>query len=159
MEVNVNSMFFNFVNKMWNGLNGACRRCQEGCGSICDRSIDLISILGKIDFGSPSYICIKICFSKNIFLKVALSQTAPPKMIAMTVGWYQVFCENIDLTLFYNWNLDFSGKPWFPVLLIIESFHRHEHFRGFLYSRKNLGILGKPSRRLHLLNGAILKGK
>ena len=67
---------------------------------ICDRSFDLISILGKIDFGSNPYIGTKMIFFKNIFSKIDLGQTAPPKMTAMTIGWYQVLCGNIDLTRF-----------------------------------------------------------
>ena len=59
---------------------------RRGVASICDRSFDLISILGKVDFGSNSYIGIKMVFSKNRFLKIDLSQTAPPKMTAMTIG-------------------------------------------------------------------------
>ena len=59
---------------------------RRGVASICDRSFDLISILGKIDFGSNSYIGAKIIFSRNRFLKIDLGQTAPPKMTAMTIG-------------------------------------------------------------------------
>ena len=54
--------------------------------SICDRSFDLISILGKIDFEPNSYIGTKIIFFKNRFLKIDLGQIAPPKMTAMTIG-------------------------------------------------------------------------
>ena len=54
--------------------------------SICDRSFDLISILGKIDFEPNSYIGIKVIFFENRCLKIDLSQTAPPKMTAMTIG-------------------------------------------------------------------------
>ena len=54
--------------------------------SICDRSFDLISILGKIDFEPNSYIGTKMIFFKNRFLKIDLGQTAPPKMTAMTIG-------------------------------------------------------------------------
>ena len=59
---------------------------RRGMASICDRSFDLISILGKVDFGTNSYIGPKMIFFKNRFLKIDLSQTAPPKMTAMTIG-------------------------------------------------------------------------
>ena len=36
---------------------------MRGVASICDRSFDLISILGKVDFGSNSYIGTKMIFS------------------------------------------------------------------------------------------------
>ena len=53
---------------------------RRGVASICDRSFDLISILGKADFGPNSYIGTKMV------LKIDLGQTAPPKMTAMTIG-------------------------------------------------------------------------
>ena len=53
---------------------------------ICDRSFDLISILGKVVFGPNSYIGLKMIFSRNRSLKIDLGQTAPPKMTAMTIG-------------------------------------------------------------------------
>ena len=59
---------------------------RRGVASICDRSFDLISILGKIDFEPNSYIGTKMIFFKNRFLKIDLGQTAPPKMTAMTIG-------------------------------------------------------------------------
>ena len=59
---------------------------RRGVASICDRSFDLISIWGKVDFGSNSYIGIQIMFFKNRFLKIDLSQTAPLKMTAMTIA-------------------------------------------------------------------------
>ena len=58
----------------------------KGMASICDRSFDLISILGKVDFGTNSYIGPKMIFFKNPCLKIDLGQTAPPKMTAMTIG-------------------------------------------------------------------------
>ena len=61
---------------------------RRGVASICDRSFDLISILGKNDFGPNSYIGIKMVFFKHRFLKIDLGQTAPPKMTAMTIGSY-----------------------------------------------------------------------
>ena len=54
--------------------------------SICGRSFDLISILGKFDFGPNSYIGIKMIFFQNTSFKIDLGQTAPPKMTAMTIG-------------------------------------------------------------------------
>ena len=57
-----------------------------GVASIRDRSFDVISILGKINFEPNSYIGTKNMFFKNRFLKIDLSQTAPPKMTAMTIG-------------------------------------------------------------------------
>ena len=59
---------------------------RRGVASICDRSFDLISILGKIDFEPNSYIGTKMILSRNRFLKIDLDQTAPPKMTAMTIG-------------------------------------------------------------------------
>ena len=59
---------------------------RRGVGSISDRSFDLISILGKIDFGTNSYIGQKMIFFKYRSLKIDLSQTAPSKMTAMTIG-------------------------------------------------------------------------
>ena len=59
---------------------------RRGMASICDKSFDLISILGKVDLGSNSYIGTKMIFFKNRFLKIDLGQTAPPKMTAMTIG-------------------------------------------------------------------------
>ena len=59
---------------------------RRGVASICDRSFDLISISGKIDFGSNSYIGIEMIFFKNQFVKVDSSQTAPPKMTAITIA-------------------------------------------------------------------------
>ena len=62
------------------------RGVRRGMASICDRSFDLISILGKVDFGSKSYIGTKSMFFANRFLKIDVSQTAPPKMAAMPIG-------------------------------------------------------------------------
>ena len=59
---------------------------RRGVASICDRSFDLISILGKVDLGTIFYIGPKMVFFKIHFLKIDLSQTAPPKMTAMTIG-------------------------------------------------------------------------
>ena len=59
---------------------------RRGMASICDRSFNLISILGKVDFGTNSYIGPKLIFFKNRFLKIDLGQTAPPEMTAMTIG-------------------------------------------------------------------------
>ena len=59
---------------------------RRGVASICDRWFDLISILGKIDFGSNSHIGKKMVFVKRRFFKIDLSQTTPPKMTAMTIG-------------------------------------------------------------------------
>ena len=80
-------MFFQFYIKKgkMNGKEhaGGVRR---SVASICDRSFDLISILGKIDFEPNSYIGTKMILSRNLFLKIAFSQAAPPKMTAMTLG-------------------------------------------------------------------------
>ena len=65
------------------GHAGGVRR---GAASICDRSFDLISIVGKDDLGSISYIGIKMIFFKYRFVKIDSSQTTPPKMTAMTIG-------------------------------------------------------------------------
>ena len=59
---------------------------RSGVASICDRSFHLIPILGKIDVGSNSYVGIEIIFFRNLFFKIDLGQTAPPKMTAMTIG-------------------------------------------------------------------------
>ena len=130
---------------------------RRGVTSICDRSFDLISILGKVDVGSNSYIGTKMIFFENRFLKIDLGQTAPPKMTAMTIGWYQVFCEHIDLTWFLPFDSRFSRQTlissspynWF----ISQGINISEG--SYIFGR----IWGDPSRRLHLLIGAILKGK
>ena len=59
---------------------------RGGVASICDRSFDVISILGKVDFGSNSFIGIKNIFFVNLLLKTDLGQTALPQMTAMTIG-------------------------------------------------------------------------
>ena len=59
---------------------------RRGVASICDRSFDLISILGKVDFEPNSYIGVNMIFFKNHFFKIDLGQTAPSKMTAMTIG-------------------------------------------------------------------------
>ena len=59
---------------------------RRGVASICDRSFDLISILGKVEFGSNSYIGVEMIFFKNHFFKIDFGQTAPPKMTAITIG-------------------------------------------------------------------------
>ena len=59
---------------------------RRGVASICDRSFDLISILGKVDFRSNSYLGIGIIFFGNRSFKIDLGQTAPSKMTAMTIG-------------------------------------------------------------------------
>ena len=53
--------------------------------SICDRSFDLISILGKVDFGSNSYLGVKMILLICVFT-INLGQTAQPKMTATTIG-------------------------------------------------------------------------
>ena len=40
----------------------------------------------KVDFGSISYIDIEKVLIQNQTFKIGLGQTAPPKMIAMTIG-------------------------------------------------------------------------
>ena len=62
---------------------GGVRKCLA---SICDGSFDLISILGKVDFGSNSYIGIEMIFFKKLFFEIDLHHTAPPKMTAITTG-------------------------------------------------------------------------
>ena len=73
---------------------------RRGVASIYHMSFDLISVLGKVDLWSSSYIGMKNIFLENRILKIDSSQTAPPKMTAMTIGWYQIFCEHIDFTMF-----------------------------------------------------------
>ena len=53
--------------------------------SIYDRSFEPRSILGKIDFGSISYIDIQKVVVQNRTFKIGLGQTAPPKITAMTI--------------------------------------------------------------------------
>ena len=70
----------------WMEHAGDVRRCLA---SICDRSFDLISILGKVDVRSNSGIDINMSFFRNLSFKIDfLGQTAPPKMTAMTIGCY-----------------------------------------------------------------------
>ena len=131
---------------------------RRGVASICDKSFDLISILGKVDVGSKSYIVIKMVFFEKHFLKIDLSQTALPKMTATTIGWYQVFCEKtICLDIYYS-NLGFPGKPWSPFFLIIESFHKEPTLCGFLYFRKSLGRTLLEATLAHFL-GKITSNK
>ena len=59
---------------------------RRGVASICDKSFDLISILETIDFEPNSYTGTKMIFIKFRTLKIDLSQTAPPKMAALTIG-------------------------------------------------------------------------
>ena len=59
---------------------------RRGVAPISDRSFDLNSILANIDFEPNSYIGTKMIFFKYRSLKIDLSQTAPPKMTAMTIG-------------------------------------------------------------------------
>ena len=79
-------MVFQFYNKWKINEMEHAGGVRRGVASICDRSFELISILGKIDFGSNSYIGAKMIFFRNRFLKIDLDQTAPPKMTAMTIG-------------------------------------------------------------------------
>ena len=130
---------------------------RRGVASTCDRSFDLISIVEKVDFGSNSYIGMKMIISKHRFLKIGLSQTTPLKKNATTIGWYQFFCEHIVLIRFLPLTYRSPGKPWFPLFLIVDPFRKASTLCGgpCIFGR----ILGEPSRRLHLLIGAILKEK
>ena len=51
------------------------------------------------------------CILKNQTFKVCLSQTAPPKMAAMTMESYQVSGEQIFCLCIYRSNLGFYGFP------------------------------------------------
>ena len=146
MRIQWFAIFYKNGKMNWMEHAGGVRR---SVASICDRSFDLISILGKIDFEPKSYIGTKKVFSRNRFLKIDLSQTAPPKMTAMTIGWFQVFGETIDLTLFL------SMKSRFPRQTLISI---------FIYNcivSSGINILGgscifgrtlaEPSTKLHLL--------
>ena len=88
---------------------------RRGVASIWDRSFDLISILGQIDFGSNSYIGIEMIFFWNRSFKIDLGQTAPSKMTAMTIGWYQVFCEKLDLIAYLPLKSRFSGQTLISI--------------------------------------------
>ena len=59
---------------------------RRGVASICDRSFDLISLLGKVDLGPNPYIGMNMVFVTHRFFKINFSQTTPPKMTAMTIG-------------------------------------------------------------------------
>ena len=59
---------------------------RRAVASICDRSFDLISILGKVDLGTNYYIGAEMVFFPNHYFKIELGQTAPPKITAMTIG-------------------------------------------------------------------------
>ena len=142
------SMVFHFFNKNdkinWMEHAGGVRR---GVASICDRSFDLISILGKIDFEPNSYIGTKMILSRNRFLKIDLSQTAPPKMTAMTIGWFQVFGETIDLIRFL------SLKTRFPRQTLISIFIYNWMISSGINILGGSCIFGRtlaePSTRLH----------
>ena len=88
---------------------------RRGVASIWDRSFDLISILGKVDFGSNSYIGIKMIFFRDRSFKIDLGQTNPPKMTAMTMGGYQVFCGKTDLTEYLPLQFRFSGQTLISI--------------------------------------------
>ena len=90
---------------------------RRGVASIWDRSFDLISILGKIDFGSNSYICIKMIFFRNRSFKIDLGQTAPPKITAMTIGCYQVFCGKFYFTAYLPFKSRFPGQTLSSIFL------------------------------------------
>ena len=130
---------------------------RRGVASICDRSFDLISILGKIDFEPDSYIDTKIILSRNRFLKIDLDQTAPPKMTAMTIGWFQVFGETIELTGFLPMKSRFPRQTLISISIYNWIISSGINILGgsYIFGR----ILGARSRRLHLLIGAILQGK
>ena len=60
---------------------------RRGVASICDRSFDLMSILGKVNAGSNPYIGIKsVLFFRNRSFRIDLGQTASHKIAAMTIG-------------------------------------------------------------------------
>ena len=90
---------------------------RRGVASICDKSFDLISILGKIDFEPNSYIGTKMILSRNRFSKIDLGQTAPPKMTAMTIGRYLVFGETIDLSRFLSMKSRFPRQTLISISL------------------------------------------
>ena len=81
----MNSIIFQFCIKKGEINSMEHAGVRRGVASICDGSFDLISILGKVDLGSNSYIDVKMIFFKNRLLKIDLSQAAPPKMTAMTI--------------------------------------------------------------------------
>ena len=118
MELHVNSMVFQFCPEKgkvsWMHHEGCVRR---SVASICDRSFDLVSILGKVDCWLNSYVAAKMMFFENMFLKIDLSQTAPPKMTAMTIGWFQVFGETIDLTLFLSMKSRFLRQTMISIFI------------------------------------------
>ena len=128
------------------GHAGSIRR---GVASICDRSFDLISILGKLDFGPNAYIGTKMIFFKNRFSKIDLSQTAPPKMTAMTIGWFQVFGETIDLIRFLSMKSRFSRQTLISIFIYTLVISSGINILGgsYIFGR----IVGEPSGRLHLL--------
>ena len=80
------SMNFNFVQKCEINEMDHAGGVRRGVASICDRSFDLISVLGTTDFGPISYIGTKMIFFNHRCLKIDLSQTAPPKMTVMPIG-------------------------------------------------------------------------
>ena len=59
---------------------------RRGVASICDRSFDLISIWGKVDVRSISYIGAKMVFFKNKFLEIDLGQTQRPTTSPRTLA-------------------------------------------------------------------------
>ena len=65
------------------GQMGHAGSVRSHVASICDRSFDLKSIFGKVDV---SYIDLEKVTIHNLTFKIALGQTAPPKMTAMSIG-------------------------------------------------------------------------
>ena len=126
MFLNISDFVFFFVMlfnewKINNLKHAGCVR--RGVASICDRSFDLIFILEKVKFGSNSYIGTRSMFFRSRLLKIDLGKTAPSQMTAITMGWYQVLCGEVNLTAYLQLKICFSGRTWFPFFFIIESFH------------------------------------
>ena len=94
---------------------------------------------------------------RNRSLKIDSGQTAPSEMTAVTKGRSQMLCGKVDLTAnlpFEWWLFGQSSIPFFSLSL--NDFTRKQHCGGsYVFGR----ILGEPSKRLHLLFGAILTGK
>ena len=140
--------------KIWNKLNGACRRCQEEPGfNVIQPSLDL----GKNRFRIEFLQLYKIMSFGNLSFKTDWGQIAPPKMTAMTIGGYPVFYEHIDLTRF----LPLKSRSPRQTLISIFSYNWITSWGiNILGGSYTFGrILGESSRRLHLLIRAICKGK
>ena len=96
-----------------NGRNKSKRIMQEvsevwlqfAIGHLTQSRVWEKSILGRVLTAG-----LKMFFFENRFSNIDLSQTAPPRMTVMTIGWYHVFSASIDLSRFLQFKSRFSRQ-------------------------------------------------